>query len=79
MEAIKIMIPIAIALGVFFVGLFIWITKSGQYDDLDTPSKRMLLDDEDEYHEYKSEDKDKDKYKEDNNTINHLTHERKDV
>lgn len=61
MEAIKIMIPIAIALGVFFVGLFIWTTKSGQYDDLDTPSKRILLDDED------------------NNTNNHLTHERKDV
>jgi cbb3-type cytochrome oxidase maturation protein len=35
----------ALFLGSFFVFLFIWATKSGQFDDLDTPSKRMLLDD----------------------------------
>ena len=48
MEAIKILIPMAILMGVFFVGLFIWSTKSGQYDDLDTPSKRILLDDDED-------------------------------
>ena len=67
MEAIKILIPMAIAMGAVFVGLFIWSTKSGQYDDLDTPSKRMLLDDDEPT-----------KNNIDTNT-NHLTHERKDV
>ncbi len=63
MEAIRILIPLALGLGVFFVGLFIWSTKSGQYDDLDTPSKRILLDDEEI----------------NTNNNNRLTHERKDV
>ncbi len=64
MEAIKILIPMAIGLGVVFVGLFIWSTKSGQYDDLDTPSRRILLDDEDTNLNKKNK---------------RLTHERKDV
>lgn len=46
MEILNILIPMALFLGSFFVFLFIWATKSGQYDDLDTPSKRMLLEDE---------------------------------
>ncbi len=45
MEILKLLIPMALFLGSFFVFLFIWATKSGQFDDLDTPSKRMLLDD----------------------------------
>ena len=28
-----------------FLAAFIWATKKGQYDDLTTPSERMLLDD----------------------------------
>ena len=46
MEILKILIPMALFLGSFFIFLFIWATKSGQFDDLDTPSKRMLFDDE---------------------------------
>lgn len=46
MEILKVLIPMALFLGSFFVFLFIWATKSGQFDDLDTPSKRMLFDDE---------------------------------
>lgn len=65
MEAIKILIPMAISLGVVFVGLFVWSTKSGQYDDLDTPSKRILLDDDENITINKKD--------------NRLTHERKDV
>jgi cbb3-type cytochrome oxidase maturation protein len=45
-EILKILIPMALFLGSFFIFLFIWATKSGQFDDLDTPSKRMLFDDE---------------------------------
>ena len=46
MEILKALIPIALLLGLFFVVLFIWAARSGQFDDLDTPSQRMLLDDE---------------------------------
>jgi cbb3-type cytochrome oxidase maturation protein len=30
----------------FFFAGFIWMTVKGQYDDLDTPAMRMLLDSE---------------------------------
>lgn len=45
MEIIIFLIPIALMLAAFFVGGFIWMTKKGQYDDLETPSMRMLLED----------------------------------
>lgn len=46
MEVIFVLLPIAIMLGVAFLVFFIWAAKSGQYDDLDSPSVRMLFDDE---------------------------------
>jgi len=45
MEIIIFLIPIALLLAAFFVGGFIWMTRKGQYDDLETPSMRMLLED----------------------------------
>jgi cbb3-type cytochrome oxidase maturation protein len=33
-------------LALIFIGIFIYSVKLGQYDDLDTPSYKMLLDDE---------------------------------
>ena len=47
MEIISYLIPLALLLGLTFVGLFIWATKSGQFDDLETPSRRMLFEEED--------------------------------
>ena len=46
MEIIYALVPLALALGLFFLGLFIWATKSGQYDDLDTPAQRILIEDQ---------------------------------
>ncbi len=45
MEIIVVLLPLALLLGAFFIGAFIWSAKKGQYDDLETPSFRMLLDD----------------------------------
>lgn len=45
MEVISILIPLSIFLAGFFIAGFVWMTRKGQYDDLDTPSFRMLLDD----------------------------------
>lgn len=45
MEIIMVLLPLALLLGGFFLGAFIWSAKKGQYDDLETPGFRMLLDD----------------------------------
>ena len=46
MNVLYFAIPIALLLGAVFLAFFIWATKSGQYDDLDTPSVKILIDDE---------------------------------
>lgn len=45
MEIIIVLLPLALLLGAFFIGSFIWSARKGQYDDLETPRFRMLLDD----------------------------------
>lgn len=49
MEVMIILLPLALLLGGFFVAAFIWSAKKGQYDDVETPKFRMLLDDEPKY------------------------------
>lgn len=48
MNIITYMVPIALGLGLGFVGLFVWTARSGQYDDLETPAVRILIEDEHE-------------------------------
>jgi len=45
MEIISVLMPLAILLALSFIAGFIWMTIKGQYDDLETPALRMLLDD----------------------------------
>ena len=45
MNIIFLTLGISIAMALIFLVAFIWATKKGQYDDLTTPSERMLLDD----------------------------------
>ena len=45
MSALYFLLPIALALGVVFVGLFVWAVSRGQFDDLDDAPERMLHDD----------------------------------
>jgi len=40
------LIPLAMLLLVFAVWAFFWAVRSGQFDDLDTPAVRILLDDD---------------------------------
>jgi len=40
------LIPLAIVLLAFAVWAFFWAVRSGQFDDLDTPAVRILLDDD---------------------------------
>ena len=48
MESLYILIPLSVAL-VFVIGLiFWWSLRSGQYDDMEGPAYRMLMDDRDD-------------------------------
>jgi len=56
MNIIFLTLGISILIAIVFLMAFIWATKKGQYDDLKTPSERMLLDDY-EIKETKKDDK----------------------
>ncbi|TRX52658.1 cbb3-type cytochrome oxidase assembly protein CcoS [Fulvivirga sp. M361] len=44
MAVIFVLILVSMTVAGGFLGLFIWATKSGQFDDTVTPSMRMLFD-----------------------------------
>jgi cbb3-type cytochrome oxidase maturation protein len=44
MGIIVLLISISVAIAIGFLFIFLWNMKSGQYDDTDTPSMRMLFD-----------------------------------
>ena len=46
MAIVFLLLPLSIALAAAAIGAFIWATKSGQFDDFDTPPNRILHDDE---------------------------------
>jgi cbb3-type cytochrome oxidase maturation protein len=46
MNIIAILLPVAVALGALFVVLFLIAARRGQFDDLDDPPQRILMDDD---------------------------------
>ncbi|MBK25254.1 MAG: cbb3-type cytochrome oxidase assembly protein CcoS [Halobacteriovorax sp.] len=46
MEALLILLPISLLLGGVFLFLFIMNVKKGDFDDLSTPAKRILFEEE---------------------------------
>ncbi len=47
MIIVVLLIAISLLIALLFLGLYVWNLRSGQYDDLHTPSIRMLFDDPD--------------------------------
>ena len=45
MTILYVIIPIAIFLVSFFVWIFLWAVKNEQFDDLETPAHKILIDD----------------------------------
>ncbi|MBI3414144.1 MAG: cbb3-type cytochrome oxidase assembly protein CcoS [Verrucomicrobia bacterium] len=43
MSVIFLLIPLSIALATLFLAAFIWAVRSGQYEDISTPSMRVLM------------------------------------
>lgn len=48
MESLYLLIPLSVVLVFIIGGLFWWSLRSGQYDDLEGPAYRLLMDDRDE-------------------------------
>ncbi|ROR34454.1 cbb3-type cytochrome oxidase assembly protein CcoS [Inmirania thermothiophila] len=46
MEVIYGLLPGVLLIGLAFAGVLIWAARSGQFDDLEGPAHRILLDDE---------------------------------
>jgi cbb3-type cytochrome oxidase maturation protein len=45
MSVVVILIVASVLVAGGFLAAFIWSTRSGQYDDIDTPAHRILFDD----------------------------------
>jgi len=46
MNVLIYLVPMALALGLIGLGAFLWSLKSGQYDDVEGASLRILADDD---------------------------------
>ena len=46
MTVLLYLIPLALALGLTGLGAFLWSLRSGQFDDLEGPGHRILMDDD---------------------------------
>lgn len=46
MTVLYIVLPLALVLGAGAVIAFVWTVRSGQLDDVDTPARRILFDDD---------------------------------
>lgn len=47
MEILYILIPVAILLVIAMIAGFLWAVKSGQFEDLEGPAHRILMDKDD--------------------------------
>lgn len=46
MSIIYVLAPLALLLGTSAVIAFLWAVNKGQFDDMETPANRMLIEDE---------------------------------
>lgn len=47
MDILYLLIPLAVVIMIVAVGAFMWAVRSGQYEDLEGPAHRILMDDDD--------------------------------
>jgi cbb3-type cytochrome oxidase maturation protein len=46
MDIIYLLLPVALLIVVIIIGVFIWAVKSDQFEDLEGPAHRILMDDD---------------------------------
>ena len=49
MESMYILVPISLILGAVIIYFFWWSGKTGQFDDLEGPAQRIIMDDDSTY------------------------------
>ncbi len=47
MDTIYALIPLMIVVGLAMVALLAWAIKNGQYEDMESPAHRILMDEDD--------------------------------
>ena len=47
MDILYLLIPLGMVFLAIVIGAFLWAVKSGQYEDLEGPAHRILMDDDD--------------------------------
>jgi cbb3-type cytochrome oxidase maturation protein len=48
MDIIYLLLPVALIIVIIVISVFFWAVKSDQFDDLEGPAHRILMDDDDE-------------------------------
>ncbi len=48
MDILYLLIPLSVVLVAVIVAAFLWAIRSGQFDDLEGPAHRILLDDDEQ-------------------------------
>jgi cbb3-type cytochrome oxidase maturation protein len=48
MEILYLLIPLALALIALAIGALLWAIRSGQYEDMEGPAHRILLDEDEQ-------------------------------
>jgi len=46
MDIIYLLLPVALIIVLIIIGVFFWAVKSDQFDDLEGPAHRILMDDD---------------------------------
>ncbi len=46
MDIIYLLLPVALIIVIIIIGVFFWAVKSDQFDDLEGPAYRILMDDD---------------------------------
>lgn len=46
MDVLYLLIPVSLVLVAGIVAIFLWAVRSGQFDDLEGPAHRILMDDD---------------------------------
>ncbi|TSA21514.1 MAG: cbb3-type cytochrome oxidase assembly protein CcoS [Betaproteobacteria bacterium] len=47
MDILYLLIPISLAIVAAIAAVFLWAVKSGQFEDMEGPAHRILMDDDD--------------------------------
>jgi cbb3-type cytochrome oxidase maturation protein len=61
MDILYLLIPVSLIIVAIAVWVFMWAIRSGQYEDLEGPAHRILMDDDDPLVPHKPEAKDEGK------------------